>query len=492
MSYMTGKRFKLLGHDNPFGYPAPVVPVGLLNDRLVAVYASDRVTELELEEDENTYIKHNESIRRTLKDFDYLQHRLFGFNENQVEHYRIDKEDSYFYRLLKNHKADLKNPFLRLSLAKATGKPFLSMAEMASCAKHLNNISPHIIESWYEKQLVSLHHYSGLASQAYLFPPRWEDLEIINIEEEQGTSRNVRIIKKFVYKALKQMHDLEMKKKVPRFQQKNSEGEFEVLVFLSQLERLLFRSLADVHDPIIYPSKVRYFNSLHNLVNKTEKCLQRDQSLEKGYVSNVLYLHTRLFNEILRKKLDLKWDSNAWRDMSLIRFRLWGESRDIPTNIVQSEPVTSYSYFISYSNQDEEFAKKLYSRLRESGLRVWFAPKDLRYQRKVFEQIEQAIRIYDKMLLVISDKSLNSEWVMDEIRIALNIEAREKRRKLYPIRLVDFETIQKWKFNDAHQKDIASEVRSYFIHDFSDWKNNDAFETAFERLARDLRASEIM
>jgi len=33
-------------------------------------------------------------------------------------------------------------------------------------------------------------------------------------------------------------------------------------------------------------------------------------------------------------------------------------------------------------------------------------------------------------------------------------------------------------------------VRQYFIPDFSDWKDHDAFETAFRRLLRDLKAEE--
>jgi hypothetical protein len=38
---MSNVVFKLLGHDNPLGrYPGQVVPVGTLNDELVAIYAS--------------------------------------------------------------------------------------------------------------------------------------------------------------------------------------------------------------------------------------------------------------------------------------------------------------------------------------------------------------------------------------------------------------------------------------------------------------------
>jgi hypothetical protein len=86
---------------------------------------------------------------------------------------------------------------------------------------------------------------------------------------------------------------------------------------------------------------------------------------------------------------------------------------------------------------------------------------------------------------------MQSEWVMTEIRNARRVEIQEKRRKLFPIRLVDFETIRKWKCFDAEAgKDLAVEVREYFIPDFSNWKEHNAFEVAFKRLLRDLKDEE--
>jgi hypothetical protein len=35
-------------------------------------------------------------------------------------------------------------------------------------------------------------------------------------------------------------------------------------------------------------------------------------------------------------------------------------------------------------------------------------------------------------------------------------------------------------------KDLATEIREYFIPDFSQWKDHDAFEAAVARLLRDL------
>ena len=61
---------------------------------------------------------------------------------------------------------------------------------------------------------------------------------------------------------------------------------------------------------------------------------------------------------------------------------------------------------------------------------------------------------------------------------------------LFPLRLVDFETLRDWECFDADTgKDSAREIREYFIPDFSRWKtDHDAYTQAFDRLLKDLRA----
>jgi uncharacterized protein YjbI with pentapeptide repeats len=163
----------------------------------------------------------------------------------------------------------------------------------------------------------------------------------------------------------------------------------------------------------------------------------------------------------------------------------------LPSLINSQQPIQFYSCFISYSTKDEEFARRLYSRMRDEQLRVWFAPEDIKGGRKLYEQIESAIQLHDRVLLVLSENSMQSEWVMTEIRRAKKTEIEENRRKLFPITLVDFEKIKTWKCFDADTgKDLAIEVREYFIPDFSNWKDHDAFEAAFSKLLRDLKAEE--
>ena len=86
---------------------------------------------------------------------------------------------------------------------------------------------------------------------------------------------------------------------------------------------------------------------------------------------------------------------------------------------------------------------------------------------------------------------MGSEWVATEIRRTRQAERQENRRKLFPIRLVDFEAIRDWQCFDADiGKDSAVEIREYFIPDFTNWKDHDSFEAAYARLLEDLKAGE--
>ena len=161
----------------------------------------------------------------------------------------------------------------------------------------------------------------------------------------------------------------------------------------------------------------------------------------------------------------------------------------LPSLIGTMQPIQYQSCFISDRSQDDEFARRLHEKMRGEKLRVWFAPEHMQGGKKLIEQIDRAIQVNDRLLLVLSEHSMNSEWVKTEIRRARRAELREQRQKLFPIRLVSIDRIRDWSCFDADTgKDLAVELREYHIPDFSNWKNQDAFESAFADLLRDLRA----
>src|SRR5438128_153213 len=107
--------------------------------------------------------------------------------------------------------------------------------------------------------------------------------------------------------------------------------------------------------------------------------------------------------------------------------------------------------------------------------------------RKLHEQIDEAIRMYDKLLVILSPNSLNSESVKTEIAKARKREGSDTQCMLFPIGLVGFETLRDWECFDADTgKDSAREIREYYVPDFSTWKNHDFYQNQFDNLVKDL------
>jgi hypothetical protein len=96
--------------------------------------------------------------------------------------------------------------------------------------------------------------------------------------------------------------------------------------------------------------------------------------------------------------------------------------------------------------------------------------------------IDAAIRIYDKLLIILSDASVKSNWVEFEVNQALHREIEQGRTMLFPIRLDDavLHTPSGW----------AAHLRTRYIGDFRGWKEHDRYQEAFTRPLRDLKAKD--
>jgi len=92
-------------------------------------------------------------------------------------------------------------------------------------------------------------------------------------------------------------------------------------------------------------------------------------------------------------------------------------------------------------------------------------------------------------LVLLSTASMASNWATSEIRAALIRERDERRRVLFPIALVSFDQIRSWECFDADSgKDLAVEIREYYIPDFMNWREETLFAKEFVRLLEGLSA----
>jgi len=87
-------------------------------------------------------------------------------------------------------------------------------------------------------------------------------------------------------------------------------------------------------------------------------------------------------------------------------------------SILLDQAIQFYSCFISYSSKDEEFVERLHADLQANGIRCWFALEDLKIGDKIRSRIDDAIRMHDKLLLILSSNSILSDWVETEVESA--------------------------------------------------------------------------
>jgi uncharacterized protein YjbI with pentapeptide repeats len=151
--------------------------------------------------------------------------------------------------------------------------------------------------------------------------------------------------------------------------------------------------------------------------------------------------------------------------------------------VTSTEAIQFYSCFISYSSKDQDFAERLYDDLQNKGVRSWFAPEDLKIGDKIRDRIDESIRLRDKLLLILSEHSITSDWVEHEVESALEEERKHGRTILFPIRLDD-------AVMDSSKAWAALIRRTRHIGDFRVWKNHDSYQKSFDRLLRDLKAEQ--
>lgn len=143
------------------------------------------------------------------------------------------------------------------------------------------------------------------------------------------------------------------------------------------------------------------------------------------------------------------------------------------------DAIQFYTCFISYSSNDQEFADRLHSDLQNEGVRYWFAPHDLTIGAKTWDGIDEAIRTRDKVLLILSESAIASDWVEDEVTTAFSEERKRNSIVFFPLRLDDtvMKASEPWAGKLRDNRNIC---------DFSRWKEHDAYKVVFERALRDL------
>lgn len=120
--------------------------------------------------------------------------------------------------------------------------------------------------------------------------------------------------------------------------------------------------------------------------------------------------------------------------------------------------------------------------LQNKGVRCWFAPHDLPIGAKIWDAIDEAIRVRDKLLLILSKASIASEWVEDEVYKAYAEERSRKEIVLFRLRIENavMSAGEPWAVKLRDQRNIGN---------FQQWRKPPEYQNSLERLLRDLKTA---
>lgn len=199
----------------------------------------------------------------------------------------------------------------------------------------------------------------------------------------------------------------------------------------------------------------------------------------RGYINSLLELQLKR----IRRSAIVPVVSLKSLISELDKTRLHPKSINTIKRSLTNESLPFYSCFISYSSKDQEFAERLHADLQIKGVKCWFAPEDMKIGDKLRLRIDESIQMHDKLLLIISETAIASQWIEQEVAAALAKEREQSRIVLFPIRL-DNKVM-------GIPTDWPALIRNTrHIGDFTNWKDQDCYQKAFNQLLRDLKSDD--
>ena len=126
------------------------------------------------------------------------------------------------------------------------------------------------------------------------------------------------------------------------------------------------------------------------------------------------------------------------------------------------------SVFLSHSWNDEFFTRRLAETLQDAGVYVWIDEAELRVGDSLISKISDAIDQTDYVVAVLSQNSVNSNWVKKELELAMTEEINGKRVKVLPILIEECE--------------IPLYLRDKVYADFTNANDPDEFKRSLSKL----------
>ena len=140
--------------------------------------------------------------------------------------------------------------------------------------------------------------------------------------------------------------------------------------------------------------------------------------------------------------------------------------------------------FLSYAEADRgAFVDQLVRALRDSSVSYWYAREHGTRGRKIEEQIDQQIELMDRVLVICSKASIESDWCLFEIDRARELQKKRGETVLFPVAMDN--ALWEWK------SPRATALMDVLAADFREATEGDAFDAEFEKLVAGLRKAGV-
>ena len=94
--------------------------------------------------------------------------------------------------------------------------------------------------------------------------------------------------------------------------------------------------------------------------------------------------------------------------------------------------MAKYDYFISYSSKDKDIAFRIVNAIESAGYTCWIAPRNIPYGTPYARAIMEGIDECDTFIVLITDNSIKSEDVLNEVDNAHAI-----KKPIIPVKLTE-------------------------------------------------------
>ncbi len=111
-----------------------------------------------------------------------------------------------------------------------------------------------------------------------------------------------------------------------------------------------------------------------------------------------------------------------------------GESKDENSSERQfaSEPI---QVFLSHTSADNKIAKRVAEDLQQAGIDVWLDEAEVKAGDRIIAKMAEGIRKSKFLVVILSEKSQESNWVEKEVGVMLHEEVESGEKRVIPIRL---------------------------------------------------------